>query len=697
MVAQNMGQDPYKYFRVEARDLLDQFAKGILEIEKSGSGTHAVQKLLRLAHTLKGAARVVKQSDIADRAHAIEDTLSLLRDGTDGVAREQIDTILAHLDEIDSQVVTLVPADGAAPPVQGKSGADEGGPRTIRTDIAETDAVLDGVAETYALLNGLRAAAHGAEQAQHLADLLTAQLAPVSASFGASLGVADNGRLPAGRSEQRLFAITEELRRKLGGVERGLGSSIDQMDRELRQLRDAAERLRLGSAGGLFIALERTVRDTGHALSKQVAFAGSGGDIRLDSHVIETVQGALIQLVRNAVAHGIESERERKVAGKPDVGRVNVNVVRRGRHVVFECRDDGRGLDLDAVRRAASARGLPAAKESDAEHLVDMLLRGGISTSQTVTGVSGRGVGLDVVREAVERLGGKVIVRTGAGTGTTFELVIPPSLASMDALIVEAQGTGSASAIPLDAVRRTLRVAGQDISHASPGASILYGQEAIAFIPLSTALDGTRWPVGRSWTAVIVAGAGGMAAVGVDRLLGTARVVVRPLPERLTASPIVVGALLDAESNPQLVLDPDGLIAAAHDGDAVARDAAPERRPVLVVDDSLTTRMLEQSILESAGYEVDVASSGEEALEIVSGRRYALILVDVEMPGIDGFTFIERLRSDPGLRDIPAILVTSRAAPEDRQRGRDVGAQGYIVKSAFDQAELLTMIRSLTE
>jgi two-component system, chemotaxis family, sensor kinase CheA len=163
MVAQNMGQDPYKYFRVEARDLLDQFAKGILEIEKSGSGTHAVQKLLRLAHTLKGAARVVKQSDIADRAHAIEDTLSLLRDGTDGVAREQIDTILAHLDEIDSQVVTLVPADGAAPPVQGKSGADEGGPRTIRTDIAETDAVLDGVAETYALLNGLRAAAHGAE------------------------------------------------------------------------------------------------------------------------------------------------------------------------------------------------------------------------------------------------------------------------------------------------------------------------------------------------------------------------------------------------------------------------------------------------------------------------------------------------------------------------------------------------------
>jgi len=162
----------------------------------------------------------------------------------------------------------------------------------------------------------------------------------------------------------------------------------------------------------------------------------------------------------------------------------------------------------------------------------------------------------------------------------------------------------------------------------------------------------------------------------------------------------VAGASLDAEGNPQLVLDPDGIVAAAlgasarEDGDK--RDAAPQRLPVLVVDDSLTTRMLEQSILESAGYEVDVALSGEEALTCVTNKSYALVLVDVEMPGMDGFTYIERIRAEPALRHIPAILVTSRAAPEDRRRGREVGAQGYIVKGAFDQAELLTMIRSLT-
>jgi two-component system chemotaxis sensor kinase CheA len=684
-----MAQDPYKYFRPEARELLDQFAKGVLELEKSGTSAAAVQRLLRLAHTLKGAARVVKQSDIAERAHAIEDTLSPFRDCADNIARDQIDTILSHLDKIGSQIVTLVPADDADQSDAIKAISDDSA-RTVRTDIAEMDAVLDGIAETHALLFGLRNAVQGMQQARHLVDLMLAQLAPH--------GTADHDR-PSARHAQHLHAIGDELRRSFGGAERDLGSTIDQMDRELHQLRDAAERLRLGSAGSLFVALERIARDTARALSKQVAFEGKGGDIRLDSHVLETVQGALIQIVRNAVAHGIEAEGERRAAGKPAIGRVTVSVSRRGRRIVFECRDDGRGVDFEAVRRVALQRGLEdsAAKTFNAEDLVRMLLRGGISTSKTVTDVSGRGVGLDVVREALARLGGEVVFRTDPGIGTTFELVIPPSLASMEALMVDAGGGGNAIAIPLDAVRSTLRVAAGDISRAAPGASVLYEQKAIAFIPLSTALDGTRWSADRIWTAVIVGGAGGLAAIGVDRLLGTARIVVRPLPERLAASPVVAGALLDAESNPQLVLDPDGLVAAAQRGDASELDPTPQRRPVLVVDDSLTTRMLEQSILESAGYEVDVALSGEEAIDTVRRKRYALILVDVEMPGMDGFTFISRIRSDPVLRDIPAILVTSRAAPEDRQRGRDVGAQGYIVKSEFDQAELLAMIGPLME
>ncbi len=685
-----MAQDPYKYFRPEARDLVDQFAKGVLELEKDGSSAAAVQRLLRVAHTLKGAARVVKQSEIANRAHAIEDALSPFRDTAQGMAREHIDAILEHLDEISSRLVTLTPPESTERPTQHKSDCDEG-PKTVRADLAETDAVLDGVAEAHALLNRLRGTALGMEQAKHLAELLATQLGSHAAM--------DGGRQSGGAPNLRL-AIAEDLFRKFGSVERSLVSIIDQMDRELRQLREAAERLRLVAAGSLFTALERTARDTARALGKRVTFEGRGGDIRLDSHVLEGVQGALIQIIRNAVAHGIESEGERTAAGKPAVGRVSVHAFRRGRQIVFECRDDGRGVDLEGVRRVALQRGLldRAPMDLDAQDLVRMLLRGGISTSETITGVSGRGVGLDVVREAVERLGGDIMVRTSHGSGTTIELVIPPSLASMEALIIEAEGVDGAvstTSLPLDAVRNTLRVAASEISRGSPGDAIMYEHKAIPFIPLAAALDGLAWSPTRGWTTVVIAGAEGIAAVGVDRLLGTGRIVARPLPQHIVASPIVVGASLDTDGNPQLVLDPDGLVAAAQRGGSARLDAPPAGRPILVIDDSLTTRMLEQSILESAGYDVDVAVSAEEALEVVRRRRYALLLVDVEMPGMDGFTFVERIRSDPALRDIPAVLVTSRASPEDRQRGRDVGAHGHIVKSEFDQAELLAMIKPL--
>jgi two-component system, chemotaxis family, sensor kinase CheA len=196
-------------------------------------------------------------------------------------------------------------------------------------------------------------------------------------------------------------------------------------------------------------------------------------------------------------------------------------------------------------------------------------------------------------------------------------------------------------------------------------------------------------------SAVVVRGRSGPAAFTVDRVVGTGQVTMRPLPELAPAAALVAGAALDAIGDPLLVLDPDPLVAAAQRVATASAEPATSLQPVLVVDDSLTTRMLEQSILESAGYAVDVASSAEEALAKVRVTAYALLLVDVEMPGMDGFTLIERLRADPQLRHLPAILVTSRAGAEDRRRGLEVGAQGYIVKGEFDQGVLLDRIRAL--
>jgi two-component system chemotaxis sensor kinase CheA len=679
-----MGADPYRYFRLEARELLDQCAQGILELEKLGPDAALVQRLLRLMHTLKGAARVVRQAEIADRAHAIEDALAPFRDAATSVTHDALDPILTHLDDINRRLRTLSPPEPATPatPSAAKPPPDEPS-RTIRADIAEMDMVLDGVAETHGLLARLRDAGREVAQAQRLAEVLLSQLVVQRSHDGAP---------------ERLVAIADELQRKVGAVERGLGSTVDQMDRELRQLRDAAERLRLVPAGSLFTVLERTALDAARTLGKQVTFSATGGEMRLDSHVLGVVQSALVQLVRNAVAHGIERPDERQRAGKPVGGQVTIAIARRGRRISFECRDDGGGLDLEAIRRVASRRGVPGSdtRQADAAALVRLLLQGGITTSETVTEVSGRGIGLDVVREAIERLRGEVAVRTDRGKGTVFELVVPSSLAALEVLIVEA-GDSGAVAIPLDAIRATARVGAHEILPAAPGAAVLYGQQAIAFMPLSVVLGGANQPMRDRSSMIVLAGAEGLAAIGVDRLLHTANLVVRPLPDELRASAVLAGMAFDAEGNPQLVLDPDSIVAAARRGVPVGAEVAPAVVPprILVIDDSLTTRMLEQSILESAGYLVDAALSAEEGLLAARRTRYALFLVDVEMPGMDGFTFIEQIRADPVLHTIPAILVTSRAAPEDLLRGRMVGSQGYIIKSEFDQTRLLELIKPL--
>jgi two-component system, chemotaxis family, sensor kinase CheA len=402
--------------------------------------------------------------------------------------------------------------------------------------------------------------------------------------------------------------------------------------------------------------------------------------------------------VRNAVAHGIESSAARAIAGKQPIGRVEVTVVRRGNRVSFMCRDDGSGIDVEAVRRAAVKKGLVSAqaKPLGADELLPILLKGGLTTAGLVTEMSGRGIGLDIVREAASRLGGEVFLNTEAGRGTSIELLVPVSLASLDALLVEAGGV--TAAIPLSSVRRTLRVTAGEVLCTAEVESVKDEGKVIPFIPLARPLRVKSLPARsvRAWSAVVVDGATALAAVGVDRILGTANLVVRPLPLLAPADPAVAGAFLDAEGTPQLVLDPEGLVAAASRPDR--RPAVPDplsAPPLLIIDDSLTTRKLEQSILESAGYEVDLATSAEEAFEMARERRYGLFLTDVEMPGIDGFMFVEKTRSDPALRDIPAILVTSRNSPEDRRRGEEVGASAYIVKSEFDQGQLLETIRRL--
>jgi len=682
------SKDKYKYFRIEARELLEGLGKDMLALERGNSGKDLVGRILRLAHTLKGASRVVKQPEIAELAHAIEDAFAPYREQPEAVPPERVNQALGLLDTISTRVSSLDLPVVTATAEAARPVAEEFF-ETVRVEIAEADKLLDSVSEASVQLTALRREAGSLDRTRKLAGNLRECL---------ELRASGNALAPAS-DPVKARALAEELCSHLEHLERNVTTRTGQVAAEFAQVRDAANRLRLLPAKTVFASLERAVRDAAQSLRKEVTFTLFGGEIRLDAHVLAALRDALLHVVRNAVAHGIESPPERAASGKPAQGRVELRVERRANRAAFICRDDGCGIDVEAVRRVAVLRGLASVQDAASmsmKEVVRIMMKGGVSTSKAVDEVSGRGIGLDVVRETVTRLKGEVTIRSDHGQGTTVEICVPVSLSSLAALEVDASGT--VAAFSLDAVREIKLIPDHDIARSATRESIVYNGKVIPFITLATALrrEAVTDRKRRSWTTVVLEASSGIAAFGVDRLLGTSNIIVKPLPALAFAEPVVVGASLDTEGNPQLVLDPEGLIAAA--GREVMRTIKPvsvERTAVLVVDDSLTTRMLEQSILESAGYEVDLATSGEEGLDKARKRQYGLFLVDVEMPGIDGFEFVSRTQDDALLRTVPAILVTSRSALEDRRRGEQVGARGYIVKGEFDQGHLLKKIREL--
>ena len=656
-----MSDRRLQYFRPEATELMDAVGRGLLALERGDPEPGLVAAALRSLHTLKGAARVARQPEIATAAHAMEELLGPYRDAAGSVPSAALAGSLAHAESIRARIAQLGAVDratgAAASPASDAAPASE--PASARGPIeSAVDSVRVPVSTLEELLSRTAEAAVFVQSAQEELRRLD------------DIGI-DVAQLVAGVDDERVSARMEEVQRAIRSVSRDLDDRLERVRHEVGRARETTRRLRMVEVGSLFPALERAVADAARDAGVRVGVTTRGGDSRVDATVLAGLQEALLHLVRNAVAHGIETSGDRLSSGKGANGAIHLTVLPSGDRLRVTCADDGRGIDAEALRERAVALGrlTPAdAGAASREELLGLALLGGVTTAKRVTQVAGRGVGLEIVRETLAQLHGTISLASEPGRGTEVAITVPVSVASVDALLVRAGDR--LVGLPVRSLLQILRLDDSEIDRTAGGGSISWDGAAIPFASLAALLTGASdRRNGSTVVAVLRAGAHRLA-LGLEGICGFEPLVLRSLPKLAGSAPAVMGATFDATGTPQIVLEPQGLIAlmARQRGLPVPPPAA-RTPPVLVIDDSITSRMVEQSILESAGYEVDTAASAEEELERAQARRYGLFIVDVEMPGMNGFEFVSRTRQDPNQSAVPGILVTSLADDENRRRG----------------------------
>ena len=736
-------------FQAELEEHASVLNHGLLALEGELEGQQRellLADIFRAAHSLKGAARGVGVTDVETLAHKLEDVLSDIQQGemtpTPGIfdalfplvdalgealmafiagerfsvsRRDQLftslETAIAGKGETNQALNLLQPlpsqTPGSVAPLRSPSSQEE----TIRVSTAKLDSLMDDVGEL--LVARMRSEQRLGELRQ-LQTRITSwgrDWRGVRAEFH-QLQRSNNGDkgelMQASTLVEFLTENETQLKNTQGRVNQLIHNYAEDHNRLALltdSLQDSVRRARMLPIATLFDSFPRMVRDLARANRAQVSFKIEGANTEVDRQVLESIKDPLVHLLRNAVDHGIQTPDLREAAGKPATGTVLLRAAQKGNTVLIEVSDDGAGIQPEKVLQAAIERGLLTQEEvsrlSDQETL-NLIFSSGLSTHHEISDISGRGVGLDVVRQNLERMHGLVNVDTNPGLGTTFTLTLPLTLATSRVLLIEA--CGQTVAVPTPAVRRILRIDRNQIHSVEGKPAITFEDRPLPVVDLNQVLRlPNRQPDiqnNDNLRLVVLASAEKQVAFQVDGLRETQEVVVKNLGGQLQRVPNVAGATLLGSGEVVIILNVSDLMKAVLTGGHAALPLFVERATiisnrVLIVDDSITTRTLEKNILENAGYQVIVAANGQEAWGLVQHESLDIIVSDIAMPRMDGFELTEQIKADPRFEDLPVILVTSLESPQDKTRGMQAGADAYIVKSHFDQQGLLETIERL--
>ncbi|MCP4898218.1 MAG: response regulator [bacterium] len=716
-------QELREIFRAEATELLDELA-GSLEVLGSLRADRlkkVISSCMRLAHNIKGASAIADYPEIERVAHALEDALAAHGETDDPPPSDAVDAMLdatTVMQQLLEEGAEQIEADGLLSRL-GRFG--EQGERTLPGVTERLGEQQSGSRRTTPATGAEKQKQSPKEETKKAVAsstrVNTARIDRVMA-FAGELLIADARMTTVA---DRLDQLQERLRQRMREIPQATTMEFKSITAELDKIVSvaradqrsfshlagevnvAAKQLRMIPLDHVAPAWRKTVRESARILGKRARLTLKGGRVEIDRSVIEKLREPVMHMLRNAIDHGIETPAERAASGKQDEGTVLIAAIPEGAMVRVEISDDGQGIDAEAVAEAAVAKGVctqDALAGMDDREVLQLLLRSGFSTADSVSRVSGRGVGLDVLARSVADLGGHVeILSRGRLGGCTIAATLPVSLLSRRELLVRA---GDALyAMPIEVVDRAVRVASESID-TFEGTDVLHIEDTdpVALRWLGEIMEVYQERT-RGWLSVVVV-SHGTARLGlvVDEILGETELVVRELPWNIRSTPGVNGAAILADGSLALAVDNGFLFREAFEGARYREstrhaeiDAAKQR--ILVVDDSLTSRMLQRNTLEAAGFSVTMTVDGADAWEALGKHNFDLLVSDVQMPVIDGFELTRKVRNDSRLRNLPVILVTSLGRPEDVALGAEAGADEYIVKGRFEQDKLLEAVARL--
>lgn len=715
-------------FEIESAEHIQRLEQGFLHLETDRGNRAVLEESFREAHSLKGAARMLGLTDIERVSHRIEDILGGANKGTIPLSSEALDGLYKGLDAIRGLVGEAVTGTrsvvNTSEIIQKLRMISESGARAIRIRPFEAEEPKFSASQPDARdteiedfrINTIRVETQkldelmtqagelsviGLRSAQRLADIehIITQWEAISKRIA--------GNDASAAESPNDHTRNTDMGPLLKSLRNWLFEDNSRLDFIAGELEESIGKIRLLPISSLFNLFPRMVRDLAKEKAKEVQLIIEGGETSADKRILEEMKDPLMHIVRNAVDHGIETPKERKQNGKPRAGIVRLRAYRSPAHIVIEASDDGRGLDIDLIKRAAVKRRLVSEEALSAmspEQIHSLVFVSGISTSAFVSDISGRGVGLDVVRTNVERLKGSVQIESSPSRGLTLRILLPLTIATARVAIVTVNEIKYA--VPIEYIQTLRRISGKEIFTLEGRKTIVFDHLPVPVAHLSDILT-TRYPGAPSrnpqqelFPCMILSVGNDKLGILVDEILDEQEIVLKPPSKILQRIKNISGSTILGTGETCMILNPHDLIKSVKKSEVAVSEEKPAetgeaKKSLLVVEDSITVRTQMKNILEGAGYEVTVAVDGVDALNKLGLHPYDALVSDIIMPNMTGLTLTEKIRQDKKYREMPVILVTSLASADDRKRGVEAGANAYITKSSFDQRVLIETLRRL--